>query len=347
MFPNTQAGRDASVQAMLNRLAARDTQQIGAVNTIRPGGRVDYYGTPGEDFTRVESLSPRRRQAFDLGDQSRVLAADDALRRLVDFGGRRGPIDLAALGRTGRALTADRLPGVLPIDTQEVRRVEDEVFESGARQLRPEFDRRRDQLASTLANQGIAADTVAGQRASGRLDRSESQLLRDLAADSVRAGQAEHDRLARLQMARRSQEAGLSGQAFQETEALRRGNLDLQRLARTQEFNEIMSLLGAGSVDAPQFAPVPTPGVQAPNYLAAQAQAEQARQFQEQLGQQRRTQDRGFWSSLLGTVAPIAASFIPGIGPAAGAGLGAIMNAPRTGSGIPTFNPAQQYYGTR
>ena len=320
------AMRDAQTQAWLNQQAAIDTTRIGATNQVNPYGSVQHFGTPGQDFTRVESLSPRRQQALDLTDAGRVIGAQQGVGRLTDFGGRRAPFDLAGLGRMGRPLNSGYLPGVDPMSDAAVRRTEDSVYDRGLRLIQPEMDRSRDQLQTRLANQGIAGDSVAALRSGGRMDRQHSMALQDLSDRAVAAGGEEHSRRTQLQMQHRGLEAGLSGQAFGEAEQQRRSNFDIERLARSQELNEALSMLGFGQPQNPAFTQTPTSSVQAPNYLGAT-------QFQQQLGQEKDTQNKGFWSSLLGTLAPLAASFIPGIGPVAGPAVGAALNGnPFTGS---------------
>ena len=299
--------RDAQTQAWLNQQAAIDTTRIGATNQVNPYGSVQHYGTPGQDFTRVESLSPRRQQALDLTDAGRVMGAQQGLGRLQDFGGRRAPFDLAGLGRLGRPLNSAYLPGVDPMSDDAVRRTEDSVYDRGLRFLRPEMDRSRDQLQTRLANQGIAGDSVAALRSGGRMDRQQSMALQDLSDRSVEAGSAEHARRMQLQMQHRGQEAGLSGQAFGEAEQQRRSNFDIERLARSQELNEALSMLGFAQPQNPAFTQTPSPNVQAPNYLGAT-------QFQQQLGQEQSTQNKGFLSSLLGTAASVLPFWLGGGG---------------------------------
>lgn len=325
---------DAQTQAWLNQQTAIDQKLIGDENVVTPTGSVHYTGTPGVDYTRHEQLNPTRQQALDWSDWSRALGANQGFYRLRDFNRQYGPMSPDEYGPMGNILRESQLPDAMGFDPESIREVEDATFSRGRDLLAPLLREERAGLDSQLANQGIAGETVAAMRARDRQGRRHGEMMRHLAIDAIDAGRREHSRLAGLGMSRRGQEAALQGQAFQQAEGRRRSNLDMERLIRSQLMNEMLTNFNLGDVQPTPFAPSAQPGMAPVDFLGAQAN-------QANLDQQRSTQNRSFLSSLLGTALPIAASFIPGVGPAAGAFMGAATNV------IPQFNPAQQYYATR
>jgi hypothetical protein len=115
----------------------------------------------------------------------------------------------------------------------DAQRAQQAFYESAASQLRPEFDRQRGQIEQRLVDQGLPVGSKAYQEEMTRLEKQQGGQLSQLAQESVQAGSAESDRLARLAMA-------LQGQQFN----VQSGLTSLENQARASQFGELGSLFG-------------------------------------------------------------------------------------------------------
>jgi len=161
----------------------------------------------------------------------------------LDFGGLpeiqgswMNPADLASMGR-GTAVNAPTSSG--PVQAPDLGALPDmptagqfqgmgdsleqATYDRGFNRLSPQFEDRENQLASMLANRGIALGSEAYEREMDRYGRERGDALENLALSSVGAGRAEQDRLTRLASALRGQrfgeEMGVAG--FEAGEAAR------------------------------------------------------------------------------------------------------------------------------
>ena len=279
---------DAQQQAWLNQQTAIDEKLIGDTNTVTPGGSQTFTGTPGQDYTETQSLNPTRLEAFNMNDQTRLLGATQGYGRLWDFNRQYGPMDPGDYGPMGSVLRSDDLPNAWGFDPGHIGQVERATFDRGMGMLAPLLRDDRAKLDSTLANQGIAGETVAAGRARSGQGRQQGEMLRQLAMDSVLAGRGEHSRLAGLGMAHRAQEADLQGQSFGQAEGQRRSNLDMERLIRSQLMNELLSHFNLGNFEQGGYQPSVQPNVSGVDYMGANMQNSEA--------------NKGFISSLLGSI---------------------------------------------
>ena len=233
--------RTARAQADANREAALESARINQVGQVTPWGRLDWSGTiGGPDRTQTVTLAPAAQALLDhrmeIGGGLLGLARGALLPQLR--ASLAGPPDFSGL---------PRIPGREDLEAA-ARPLEEATWRRGLELLRPEHDRRRAALESTLANRGIPLGSAAHDDATGRLDRAQGAQLENLALASVGAGRAEQSRLFGLQRAARRQ-------ALQEL---------LTR--RVQPVNELAALLrGAPAVRPPAFPGYASHGVPAPD----------------------------------------------------------------------------------
>ena len=215
----------------------------------------------------------------------------------------RGPIDIAALGPMGRALSQSDVPGIWDgVDGGgAMGAVEGATFDRGRALLDPVYQQEEDRGRTRLANQGLDPKSVAGQRAPGNLGRQRQQDFNDLSMRSVLAGRQVHGRLFGQGVQARQLEAGLQGQQFGQLETSRQ-NLSNQPLhGRQHELGEAIAMFGIGQGPVPQYPQPVQPGVAAANALGYQSRQDQNR--------------TSTWGNIIGAIGSI--------------GLGPTMSDPR------------------
>ena len=163
--------------------------------------------------------------------------------------------------------------GLSPISSDfsgDTQRTQNAVFEQTASQLRPEFDRQRRQIEQRLADQGLPVGSEAYNEELSRLEQSQGNQLNQLSLQSVQAGSAEQDRLARLA-------AALRGQQYNE----QAGFTSLENQARAGQFGEIGTLFGLTQ----PFQQYSTPNIDAAGIINSSYQNNLARSQVQQQGQ--------------------------------------------------------------
>lgn len=247
--------------APLSAFNPADVNRIAAARGIVRPDKGDF-----ERITRITELDPTTREAFD---QQQELA-----RQLSNLA-------LGQVGRIERTLGEDldlsglpRLPGVDDFGAER-RRVEDALFRLGNRRLQSNFDRRRDQLETQLANQGIPLGSEAFRDRFQIFNEAQNDAVQNLIDRSTLAGGVEQSRLFGL---------GLQG---------RQQGLQELMLQRNQPINDVAALLSGSQVQIPNFGPVAQVGVAPPDFLGAQQMALNQGNFRAQ-------QNAGLLNSLFG-----------------------------------------------
>ena len=208
--------------------------------------------------------------------------------------------------------------------------LEQATYQRGRSLLEPGFDRNRQALEVSLANRGIASGSSQYNDELGRLDQEQNRAWENLALSSVGAGRQEQSRLFGLQHAARGLLGGEQLSAHNQNMALRGllggeqlqargqdlaqrqlyGNEQTQRwqmnqelrnqrvremiMGRTQPINELAAILGQTPVqNMMQPSQRASYGMQAPDVLGYEAQAEQARAA-------RRSSSSNFFGTVIG-----------------------------------------------
>lgn len=216
----------AAAQSAANKEAVRETALVNQIGTQGPWGRTYYTGKVGSpDRTQVTELNPVAQQAFN--------SQQDIARQLAGYGQQ-----LAGQVAQGPAqLDFNGLPAA-PWEqnlADQAKALEDATYQRSYNMLQPEFDRRRNELDTRLANMGITMGSEAYNAEKQRLADQQNRALTDLALASVGAGRQEQSRLFGL---------GSAGRQAALSELL---------LKRTQPMNELSAILqGAPALPAPQ-----------------------------------------------------------------------------------------------
>ena len=255
-------------QVKYNKEAALQSRAMGLIDQYSPEGSIRYSQT-GEEVEGIptirmdQTLSPEQRGLYDAG-----------LRMSQDYAN----IAEAQLGRVGETLSSPfDISGIGDVPTpSEATRLA--ARESILQRALPQLDRRREQLETSLANQGFTYGSEGWNEAMDEDNRRRNDLL--LAADMQAGG--EMDRLFGLETADRDRR-------INELAMLR--NIPIGELAA----------LRAGSVPgAPQFLQTPSATVAAPDYqtaayASANQAANQANQAFQAENQYRLAQGRGLY----------------------------------------------------
>lgn len=126
--------------------------------------------------------------------------------------------------------------GLMPLSSDfsgDATRAEEATYQAAVNRLQPQLDRARSQLEQRLADQGIPMGSPAYQEEMNRFEQSQADQLNQLSLESVLAGRAEQDRLARLALAQQGQQFNVQS-----------GLTSLENQARAGQFGEIGTLFG-------------------------------------------------------------------------------------------------------
>lgn len=209
------------------------TAKANQVTQLTPAGNL-VYGTysngqfvPSEDHTALQiSESDSDRQLREGGNQISL-----ALLNSLQAGG---------AGNLSPVRTAGSIEaGLSPFSTDfsgDAQRAGQSMYDASVQRLQPQMDRQRRQIEQRLADQGLPVGSEAYKEELNRLEASQGDQLSQLSLQSVQAGNAEQDRLARLS-------AALRGQQYNEQS----GFTSLENQARASQFGELGSLLGFAS----------------------------------------------------------------------------------------------------
>ena len=246
-------------QAALNEETARLQHRLNAMDEINPYGSVAYQDLGDDRWQRTISLTPEQQQLLE--QQQRVGAgmntlAEAQLGRLDDLLSQ--PVDFTG---TAPPLTTD-----FGADRQ---RIEDALYGRATARLDPVWQNREQQLATTLANQGIMLGSEAYEDAMRDFSFARNDAYDSAINQAIAAGGAEESRLFGINTAARQQ-------AIQEA-----------LTGRNQPINEITALLSGGQVTMPQFAAPPQTAVQPVDISGPYAQQYQAQLANYAAGQNR------------------------------------------------------------
>jgi len=207
----------AQAQAAANKEAVRESAKVNQINEVTPYGSLTYSGNIGEpDRTRTTSLTPESQALFD---------------QQLDITGTLGDYAQTRAGQLPTdQFSFDQFGDMPTFDSDYRQQVAGDMFS----RLNPQIDRRREQVATQLANQGITLGSDAYNAAMDDLSREENDLR---LAISGMSGD-EMSRLFNLQLAGRQQ-----GMNEYQTE-------------RAAPINELAAALqGSPAINAPNFAP--------------------------------------------------------------------------------------------
>lgn len=197
-------------------------------------------------------------------------------------------------------------------------RVEQATFDRAARLLTPEFQRQEDRLSQTLANRG---HVVGGEGFNAEVDsfnRNRNDIMANLAQQAVTAGAAEDSRLFGQQMNTRGQQLAEALQTANMNNQARATGFAEQAAVRSNQFNELASLLGLNQVQSPGVGQFVPPG--AVDVLGAQNAALSAQLGNAQLAQQAAAQRSASGASTFNSLLGLGGTL----------GAGAIMKSSRT-----------------
>lgn len=247
---------------------ARAEAQANRINQITPFGSLRFFA-PGQfpaggvagaggggggrsDFaTAVTTLSPEQQQILDLQQEAALTLGGRALEQAGGLAaGSPFSLDLPEISRTAPELLQ------LQQDTERA------AFERAMSLLNPQIEQRERALRDRLANQGLPQ---AGEAFTSELERFEqgvNEAERQAAFEAVLAGEQARS------------------QAFRDLLAGRQTGLQEAVTARQLPLNEMLTLLGLGQVQQPQFF-----GPGQVDVLGANQLAQQAGQFRSGLRQ--------------------------------------------------------------
>lgn len=232
--PEPDPGAIASAQGAANKETAIAQARLNQVNEITPFGSSTYSPTGQsvdgiQQFQRTTVLDPAQQAILDkqnavslgLGDLS-----EDQLARISASVAT--PFDYAGM------------PAAPVADEASRKAAEDAIYGRYASRLDPQFKEREDQLATTLANQGIGIGSEAYKNEYDRLGRERTDAYQAAREAAVGAGGAEQSRMFGLGATARDR-------AIQE-ELTKRG----------MPLNELAAMMGTSpGLTAPTFSPTP------------------------------------------------------------------------------------------
>lgn len=265
----------AAAQAAANKESAIASANIGMINQYTPGGTLEYTqrgtaedGTP--QYSATQTLSPEQQAIYDQQTQAAQKYGETANAQLTSVSDLLSqPLDYSSLGQAP----------VLNEDTRST--VANSLYE----RFNPQFDRDRQLLETSLANQGFMQGTEAYTQAMDELNRQKNDMR--LAVENAALGQA-------------SQLYGL--EANQRDRGI---NEMIQQ--RTQPLNELAAMLTGTQVQGPQFVNTPQVGVNPADIMGATYGSYQGQlNAANAAAQQKAAQQQGLYN-LLGTGAQAAA----------------------------------------
>lgn len=296
----------AAAQGEMNEAQMRLNARLNRPNQTTPYGRVNW--TEGEDdtWTMDQSYDPRIEGAFWRGIEN----ADS----MAELGGgiSRGVAN-QLFGEDGnyRAFDPQHIPsGYDHVEANDIigevdleglpqlpgqddysadrQRVEDALYGRQTARLDPQYNTRRQELETQLANEGFARDSEGFRKAVGEFEREREQAYSGARNDSILAGGGEQSRMfadalsARGQgVGERFQSAGFynqgAGQDFQQRfqsgqfqNAFRGQRFGEELTKRNQPTSELLSIIHGQSPNLPQFSnTAQLQGTAPPDYMGA------------------------------------------------------------------------------
>lgn len=231
------------------RQIAQTDAEFNRIDQYTPFGSLTYGGPSRNQATL--NLSPELQNLFNMQTQSDTNLLGSALQA------QGGINDLIQ-----NPLNAQGLPGLnqpdlsglaqLPQNYEPYRADAERAFFDRSRGLLDEqFGRDEDRLRQTLANQGLQSGGAAFGREFGDFNQRRGETYSNLARDAVLFGGQEASRGLADQMALRGQGFGEAQQGLQNAASIRGQLLGERGSLRSNQFNELASLLGLQQVQQP------------------------------------------------------------------------------------------------
>jgi len=206
------------------------------------------------------TLSPELQNLFNLQTQSDTNLLGSATRAQGGIDQLMGsPLNTEGLPQ----LQAPDLSGLnqLPQDYNAYRGdAERAFFDRSAGLLNEQFGRQEEDLRQTLANQGLQSGGQAFGTEFGNFNQRRGETFSNLARDAVLYGGQEASRSLADQMGLRQQGFGEAQQGFQNAGSMRGQLLGERGMVRSNQFNELASLLGLQQVQQPNLSSFFAPG---------------------------------------------------------------------------------------
>src|SRR3990167_1321471 len=240
------------------RQIAQTDVEFNRIDQQTPFGSLTYGG-PNRN-TATMTLSPELQNLFDLQTQSDTNLLGSATRAQGGIDQLIGsPLNTEGLPQ----LQAPDLSGLnqLPQDYNAYRGdAERAFFDRSAGLLNEQFGRQEEDLRQTLANQGLQSGGQAFGTEFGNFNQRRGETFSNLARDAVLYGGQEASRSLADQMGLRQQGFGEAQQGFQNAGSMRGQLLGERGMVRSNQFNELASLLGLQQVQQPNLSSFFAPG---------------------------------------------------------------------------------------
>lgn len=292
----------ANAQAAVNTSAAETQANLNRINQVTPQGDLSYSqtgtnsdGTP--QYTQTETLSPDEQTKYDLNNQVAIAldgTAADQIGRVqqtlgtgLDTSGNAPIVSNVAAGPVQTSLDYSNL-GALPSSSDfgsEENTDANTVYAQAASRLDPQWQNNDNDLASSLAAQGISTNSDAYRRAETAESQAKNDAYNQANFSAIQQGDTLQQQLSAEDLANRQE--GVSevndqgtfantaeGQVFgqgvtnaQLSNSAAQQQLQQEAYLRNMPINDIAALLGTGAgVAQPTFSAVPQVGVAAPDY---------------------------------------------------------------------------------
>ena len=223
----------AAAQTKSNLETARAEAQLNRTNQVGPYGS-STWSNVGDQWTNTINLDPRL--------QSAINSQMDIQNKLYNMAN-------SYSGRVADALnqpfTLDGLPQLTTDFSGDRQRVEQDLYNRGAKYMDKQWKSDEDMLRQNLADRGIGLGNPLYNKELENFRKSRSDAYGDLQSRAIQAGGNEQSRLYGIT-------ADARGRGIQE-----------RLLQRNQPLQELAALLGSGGApEIPQFSQAPGTNVQ-------------------------------------------------------------------------------------
>ena len=231
------------------RQIAETEAEFNRIDQFTPFGSLTYGG-PSRNQATLQ-LSPELQNLFGMQTQSDTNLLGSALRaqpgidQLLS-----SPLNAEGLP----SLQAPDFSGLaqLPQNFDAYRGdAERAFFDRSAGLLNEQFGRQEEDLRQTLANQGLQSEGNAFRTEFGDFNRRRGETFQNLANDAVLFGGQEASRSLAEQMGLRQQGIGEGQQGLQNAASIRGQLLGERGALRSNQFNELASILGLQQTQTP------------------------------------------------------------------------------------------------
>lgn len=232
----------ASAQTDSNFATALMNQSLSATNQVTPFGSLTY------ETTGMDTITGPDGKTYNVPQRTATVSLNDAQQGILDSTqaaqGNLAEVGRVQSGRLNSILGADPVasPELTTSYNTDFSEDRGRVEEALMSRLNPSLAQDREDLRTSLANQGIREGSPAFDRAMGRLDEQSN----DARMQAILAGGQEQSRLVGLERDRAGFENNAAAQQY-----------GLDTSARQQPINEIMAILSGSQVQQPSFVNTP------------------------------------------------------------------------------------------